>query len=133
MDESTPGLLPPLTGTMKENMKHVSKFALVLLAGLAAAQPGIAQDAHKGHHGATQGAAAATEMSAGEIKKVDRESGKITIKHGRLYRLEMEPMTMAFRVADPRMLDQVQAGDKVRFDADKVKGVLTVVKMEAVR
>jgi len=115
-------------------MKHVSKLALVLLVGLATAQSGMAQDAHKGHHGgAAQSAAPASEMAAGEVKKVDKGAGKITIKHGRLYRLEMEPMTMVFRVADPKMLDQVQAGDKIRFDADKVKGALTVVKMEVVK
>jgi Cu(I)/Ag(I) efflux system periplasmic protein CusF len=119
---------------MKENMKHVSQLALALLVGIATAQPGMAQDAHKGHHGAAAPAAAtATEMAAGEVKKIDKGAGKITIKHGRLYRLDMEPMTMVFRVADPKMLDQVQAGDKIRFDADKVKGALTVVKMEVVK
>lgn len=112
-------------------MKHVSTLALVLLAGLATVQSGIAQDAHKGHHGAAQGAAPASEMAAGEVKKIDKGAGKITIKHGRIYRLEMEPMTMVFRVSDPKMLDQVKVGDKIRFDADKLKGALTVVKMEA--
>lgn len=114
-------------------MKHVSKLALVLLVGLAAAQSGIAQDAHKGHHGTSQDATAAAQLAAGEVKKIDKNAGKITIKHGRLYRLDMEPMTMVFRVADPKMLDQVQPGDKIRFDADKVKGALTVVKMEVVK
>ena len=115
-------------------MKHVSKLALALLVGLATAQSGIAQDAHKGHHAAAgQDAAAAAQLAAGEVKKIDKGAGKITIKHGRIYRLDMDPMTMVFRVADPKMLDQVQAGDKIRFDADKVKGALTVVKMEVVK
>lgn len=112
-------------------MKHVSKLALALLVGLGIAPPGIAQDAHKGHHGAAADTAAASQMAAGEVKKIDKGAGKITIKHGRIYRLDMEPMTMVFRVSDPKMLDQVKVGDKIRFDADKVKGALTVVKMEA--
>ncbi|OWW21739.1 copper-binding protein [Noviherbaspirillum denitrificans] len=114
-------------------MKHVTKFALALLLGLVSAQYAAAQDAHKDHHGAAANATAPAEMAAGEVKKIDKGAGKITLKHGRLYRLDMAPMTMVFRVADPKMLDQVQVGDKVRFDADKVKGALTVTKMEVVK
>lgn len=35
--------------------------------------------------------------------------------HGPLYNLGMPPMTMAFQVGDPVLLDRVSAGDKVRF------------------
>lgn len=117
-------------------MKQVTKLALALIISIPGAQHAIAQDAHAGHgaaQGAVQGDKAPAELAAGEIKKIDKSAGKITIKHGRLYRLDMSPMTMAFRVSDPKMLDQVQVGDKVRFDADKVKGALTVVKMEMVK
>lgn len=113
-------------------MKSVMKLALGLVVGLASLQYAAAQDAHKGHGTHNDGAAAA-EMAAGEVKKIDKGAGKITLKHGRIYRLDMAPMTMVFRVGDPKMLDQVQVGDKVRFDADKVKGALTVVKMEVVK
>ena len=113
-------------------MKHVSRLALAVVVGLASAQFAFAQDAHHGH-GAAQGAKADVPMAYGEIKKVDKSAGKITIKHGNLPRLEMSPMTMVFRVSDPKMLDQVQTGDKIKFDADKVKGALTVVKMEPIK
>ena len=39
-------------------------------------------------------------------------------------------MTMVFRVQDPAMLKQVKAGDKVKFDADRVNGQITVTKIE---
>ena len=70
-------------------------------------------------------------MSAGEVKKIDKEAGKITIKHGPLMNLEMPPMTMVFRVKDPAMLDQVKPGDKINFVAEKANGALTVTQMQA--
>jgi Cu(I)/Ag(I) efflux system periplasmic protein CusF len=113
-------------------MKHISKLALALVIGLASAVAAHAQDPHHGH-GSAQGGKASAAMADGEVKKIDKSAGKITIKHGPLPRLEMTPMTMVFRVSDPKMLDQVQVGDKIRFDADKVNGALTVVKMEAAK
>lgn len=110
-------------------MKHVSKLVLSLALGLSAASLAYANDAHHGH-GAPQGAQTAGALIDGEVKKVDKGAGKITIKHGPLVKLEMPAMTMVFRVADPKMLDQVKAGDKVKFEADKVNGALTVVTLE---
>ena len=37
----------------------------------------------------------------GEVKKVNKDTGKLTIKHGELKNLGMPPMTMVFRVKDP--------------------------------
>jgi Cu(I)/Ag(I) efflux system protein CusF len=78
-------------------------------------------------------AAANAEMTDGEIRKVDPESKKITIKHGELKSLDMPAMTMVFRVNDPAMLDQVKSGDKVRFRADKVNGAFTVMEIEVIK
>ena len=64
------------------------------------------------------------------MRKVDKDAGKITLKHGEIKQLDMPPMTMVFRVSDPAMLDQVKAGDKVRFTADKVGGQYTILRME---
>ena len=72
----------------------------------------------------------AAAMSTGEVKKIDKEAGKITIKHGPLVNLEMPAMTMVFRVNDPAMLDQVKQGEKVNFIAEKVNGALVVTKIE---
>ena len=78
---------------------------------------------------AKQGAAATRAMSHGEIRKVDTAAGKLTIKHGPLENLGMEAMTMVFKVKDPAMLSQVQAGDKIDFVAEDVGGALTVVEL----
>lgn len=69
---------------------------------------------------------AAAQSTEGEVKKLDKERGTITIKAGEIKSLDMPPMTMTFRVADPKLLDAVAAGDKVRFDAAKVDGRYTV-------
>lgn len=76
------------------------------------------------------GSAYAQEMIAGEITKIDESSGKITIKHGPIKKFDMESMTMVFKAGDPAMLKSVKAGDKVKFDADKVNGQMTVTKVE---
>lgn len=68
----------------------------------------------------------------GEVRKVDREAGKITLRHGDIPSLEMPPMTMVFRVADPALLDKVKPGDKVRFTAEKIGGQYTLTQIEPV-
>jgi len=115
-------------------MKHLVHLALALAAAVGSTHYAAAQDSQKVHgaHG-SHGAAASAELSPGEVKKIDKGAGKITIKHGKLHRLDMAPMTMVFRVSDPKMLDRVQEGDKIRFDADNVKGALTVLRMEVVK
>lgn len=68
----------------------------------------------------------------GEVKKIDEAAGKITLKHGPIKSLDMtdESMTMVFRVQDPAMLKSVKVGDKVKFDADRVDGRITVTKIQ---
>jgi Cu/Ag efflux protein CusF len=65
-----------------------------------------------------------------EVRKVDKEAKKITLKHGPIPNLDMPAMTMVFRVQDPAMLEQVKAGDKVRFAAENIKGQITVTRIE---
>ncbi len=63
--------------------------------------------------------ALAAEMTDGEVRKVSKDTGKITLKHGEIKNLDMPPMTMVFQVKDPGLLDKVKPGDKVRFAAEK--------------
>jgi Cu/Ag efflux protein CusF len=79
------------------------------------------------------GASAASAMTAGEVRKIDKASGKITLRHEALENLGMPAMTMVFRVADPKFLDAVKEGDKVSFVADKVNGQFTVTRLEAAK
>ena len=80
------------------------------------------------------GIAVAQILADGEVRKVDKDAQKITIRHGPLPSLDMpQPMTMVYRVQDPAMLDRVKAGDKVKFEAENVGGAFTVTKIEPVR
>jgi Cu/Ag efflux protein CusF len=80
---------------------------------------------------AVTGAVAQSGMVDGQVTKVDASAGKLTIKHGPIKKLGMdEGMTMVFRAQDPAMLKAVKAGDKVKFDADKINGQFTVTRIE---
>ena len=77
--------------------------------------------------------AALAQLADGEIRKVDKDAKKITIKHGPMPSLDMPPMTMVFQVRDAAMLDQVKPGDKVKFSAEKLGGAYTVTRIEAAK
>lgn len=66
----------------------------------------------------------------GQVVKIDEAAGKITLKHGPIKNLDMDSMTMVFRVADPAMLKAVKSGDNVKFEADRVNGAITVTKIQ---
>lgn len=79
-------------------------------------------------------AAAQSDLADGQVTKVDRSAGKITIKHGPLPQFELnEEHTMVFRVQDPAMLKTVKVGDKIKFDTDRSSGQFTVTKIEKVK
>ncbi|MDP1965275.1 MAG: copper-binding protein [Reyranella sp.] len=75
-------------------------------------------------------ALATSHVASGEVVKIDKSAAKITLKHGPIKTLDMDAMTMVFRVADPAMLDAVKPGDKVRFEAGRVNGAITITAME---
>ena len=78
-------------------------------------------------------AAKGAEMTSGEVRKVDLEAQKITLKHGEIKNLEMPGMTMVFKATDPSLLDKVKAGDKVNFTAEKRDGAIVVTAIEVAK
>ena len=104
-------------------------FAAVLLAGALLASPAYAQQTQGGHDAHHPDAT----LADGEVRKVDKDAKKITIKHGEIKSIDMPPMTMVFQVKDSALLDKVKAGDKVKFQAEKVGGAYTVTKIEPVK
>jgi Cu/Ag efflux protein CusF len=63
-------------------------------------------------------------LAQGEVRKVDKAAGKISLKHGEIKNLDMPPMSMVFQAQDPALLNKVKVGDKVVFTADQIKGGL---------
>ena len=66
----------------------------------------------------------------GQVTKVNAAENKITVRHGPIKSLDMDAMTMVFRVKDPAMTTQVKAGDKIKFEAERVDGQITITKMQ---
>ena len=104
-------------------------LALLLPAGAAAAAPPVATE----RSNAMVIAQASTAMTEGEVRKIDKDSRKITLKHGEITNLDMPAMTMVFQVKDAALLDRVKQGDKVRFHAEKVNDVMVVTAIEVAR
>ena len=96
----------------------MKSFATFALLGTVLAGPAFAADA---------------DLAQGEIRKVDKDARKLTIRHGEIKNLDMPPMTMVFQVQDPAVLNKVKVGDKVRFAADKKDGAYVVTKIEPER
>jgi Cu/Ag efflux protein CusF len=106
-------------------------LALCLALGLAPVSNALAQHTGHGHHGHSQPASPATDPGTraqapsaaaqesewvdGEVRRLDREQGRVTLRHGDIRSLDMPPMTMVFQVSDTKMIDSLAPGDTVRF------------------
>lgn len=112
------------------------KFVLVSLlatATLSVASPAPAQEPdHAVHHQVAADPEPAIPVVGGLVRKVDKNGGKITLKHGPIPNIGMPDMTMVFRVKESAMLQQVKAGDKVRFSAENIGGLYTITRLERV-
>jgi Cu(I)/Ag(I) efflux system protein CusF len=75
-------------------------------------------------------AAPAAALTAGEIKKIDADQGKVTIKHEAIQNLDMPAMTMVFRATNPEVLKKAQVGDKIQFRAENVAGAFVVTDIQ---
>jgi Cu/Ag efflux protein CusF len=106
--------------TMKAIVTSLALVALAAAPLVNATSHAPATPSHSQHHA----------LSDGEIRKVDKDAKKLTIRHGPIQSLDMPPMTMVFQVQDPRLLEGVKAGDKVKFAADRVGGTYTVTQIE---
>ena len=144
MEHSEPNMITLAGGQTGEVIWQFTKSGKIDFACL---QPGHYDAGMKGkvmvakgnykeaeHHTSAASAVAASTVAAtsvsgadavdGEVRKIDKEAGKITLKHGALKALDMPGMTMVFKVKDPAELEQLQAGDKVKFKAEKVNGAI---------
>jgi Cu(I)/Ag(I) efflux system periplasmic protein CusF len=96
------------------------KRLVTTLLALSLTLPAWADEAHH----------KADALTGGEVRKVDKDAKRITIKHGPIKNLDMPAMTMAFPVKDAALLDQVKAGDAVRFRAEQIGHAITLTRIE---
>jgi len=122
-----------LINVKEMNMSRSLSAAVILATALSApvwAQDKMKMEGHDMSGSAVPAASTAAQMSEGEVRKIDKDAQKITIKHGPISNLDMPPITMVFRVKDPALLDKVKAGDRIRFAADRINGAYTVTQIE---
>ena len=108
----------------------MKRTALLAFLAVLASGTAFGEAAHHAAPAPATANAAASPLADGEIRKVDKDAGKVTIKHGPLVSLDMPAMTMVFRVKDPSMLDKVKVGDQIRFKAEQLDGALTVTEYQ---
>lgn len=124
-----------LKGTEMKSFLSASIIVVLLAFGAAAWAAGAGRGDHDSNQAANaqqpvQIAQADPAIAEGEVRKIDKENKKITIRHGEIKNLEMPGMTMVFQVKEPAMLDSLKSGDKVRFSAEKLDGGLVVTRIE---
>lgn len=117
-------------------MNAQSPRSLLACASLLAASAAFAAEhgvAHSGHQAASTAQAAAgtsTELTDGEVRRIDSANKKVTIKHDEIKSIAMPAMTMVFQVRDPAALDKLKVGGKVKFAVEKVNGALVVTQAQ---
>ena len=99
----------------------MSKFTAIL-AAMTLAASAFAQQ-HAGHD----------VLTDGEVRKIDKDARKITLKHGPIRNLDMPAHTMVLQVKEPAMLDQVKPGDKVKVQIERISGAFTITKLEVAK
>lgn len=100
----------------------------MLVAGAILAMTPI--QAHATHGSVPYLAQAEIARGEGEVRKVDKAAGKVTIKHGPLEGINMPAMTMVFRPKDPAMLDSLKEGDQIKFTTSRQGGAFTLDTVE---
>lgn len=105
--------------------------ACALAMGMALPVSSMAQTTMD--HSKTGMSQPAASMAEGEVKKVDLDAGKVTIKHGPIQNLDMPGMTMVFTAKDKALLAHVKPGDKVQFEAQNENGKMVVTALQPVR
>ena len=111
----------------------MKSFSIASILAAATSFPAFADDTHHKQDAAQRSTQAATTLVEGEVRKVDRDAKKITIKHGPMPSLDMPAHTMVFQVKDPEMLDRLKAGDKVKFAAEKIGGAFRITQIDAAK
>ena len=119
-------------------MKHLKTLLIVtvMLTGAASAYSAshagapMAKDVAKKEAATAMPATAPADMADGEVRKIDKENKKITLKHGVIKNLDMPGMTMVFQVKDAAMLDSVKAGDKIKFKAEQTGSAIVVTDIQ---
>jgi Cu(I)/Ag(I) efflux system periplasmic protein CusF len=110
----------------------MKNWIIAIAVGLAVTLPALAQSGAPPAHGA-KSPAASSEIYEGQVRRINKEMGRVSIAHGPLKAYNMGPMTMAFPVKNPKQLDAIKEGDKVRFTLEPSGDNLVVTRIEVAK
>ena len=112
---------------------HIREIILAASIGLTLTVMAHAQGPNQIDIKLAASTASVIELTDGEIRKVDKDAKKLTIRHGPIQKLDMPAMTMVFQVKDASMLDRLKTGDKVKFAAENTGGAYVVTHIETAK
>ena len=119
---------------MNNLSSHLSLVSLVL-AALAAPATSFAQTPTTpaaASAASTPAAAQTKDMAEAEVRKIDKDAKKVTLKHGPIKNLDMPSMTMVFQVRDAALFDKLVVGEKIMFTAEQLQGAFVMTGAEKV-
>ncbi len=109
------------------------KQTLAAIATAIVTVAGVSGTAHAQVDKSKIDTAQMASMTDGEIRKIDKDAGKVTIKHGEIKNLDMPAMTMVFVAKEKSLLDKIQTGDKVKFAVISESGKMVVTDIKTVQ
>ena len=112
------------TAFMLQCTMLVPALLLAVPAQPARAQQGVAQPA------GPAAPAGQADFAEGEVRRLEKDAARVTLRHGEIRSIDMPPMTMTFGVRDRSLLNTVKVGDKVRFKAVNEAGKYLVTELE---
>ena len=114
---------------MSASKKILTLFALTI--AMAAPISSFSQTATE--HYKTDSTPMPAALTDGEVKKIDLDNSKITIKHSDIKHLDMPGMTMVFTATNKNLLTHIKPGDKIRFMAVTEAGKMVVTEIQPVQ
>lgn len=91
-------------------------FALVMALVFLSSPANACDDHAPGTEPKPRAAQRPSAFVAGEVREVDLADGTITLAHGKIASLRMQPMgSMVFKAGDARSIANLKPGDKVEF------------------
>jgi len=70
------------------------------------------------------------EWVSAEVRKMDLETSRVTLRHEAIKSIDMSAMTMPFYVRDPSMLQTIKVGDAVLFAVVREQGRLVITHLK---
>ena len=111
----------------------ISSHAVAFVVALASLTSGVQAQTQTSGHPVAGSASATPESKAlatAEVVQVYLKEKRILLKHGPIPNLGMSAMTMEFAVKNPKILNSLRPGNKIKFTAEKVQEDYVVTLIE---